>query len=77
MDFSLSEVQEMLTDSIEKFIANEYDFERRLDAAATTQVLDSDLYVDLSALLGHLHQRALAASRAAAAREDTGVVKVG
>jgi len=29
MDFSLNEVQEMLADSIEKFIANDYDFESR------------------------------------------------
>ena len=29
MNFSLNEVQMMLDDSIEKFIANEYDFETR------------------------------------------------
>jgi alkylation response protein AidB-like acyl-CoA dehydrogenase len=44
MDFSLSEVQEMLTDSIEKFIANEYDFERRLDAAATAKAFSAEAW---------------------------------
>jgi len=37
MDFSLSEVQMMLNDSVEKFIANDYDFESR------QQYADSDL----------------------------------
>ena len=35
MDFSLNEVQTMLTDSIEKFIANDYDFETRQKYAAS------------------------------------------
>jgi len=35
MDFSLSEVQMMLNDSVEKFIANDYDFERRQSYAAS------------------------------------------
>ena len=29
MDFSLSEIQMMLADSIEKFVAKDYDFETR------------------------------------------------
>lgn len=35
MDFSLSEVQTMLTDSVEKFITNEYGFESRQKYAAS------------------------------------------
>ncbi len=35
MDFSLSEVQMMLNDSVEKFIANDYGFERRQSYAAS------------------------------------------
>ena len=35
MDFSLNEVQSMLDDSIEKFIANDYDFETRQKHAAS------------------------------------------
>jgi len=35
MDFSLNEVQEMLADSIDKFIANEYDFDTRQKFAAS------------------------------------------
>jgi alkylation response protein AidB-like acyl-CoA dehydrogenase len=44
MDFSLTEVQAMLTDSIEKFIANEYDFERRLEAAASAQAFSAEAW---------------------------------
>ncbi len=35
MNFSLNEVQSMLADSIEKFIANDYDFETRQEHAAS------------------------------------------
>jgi len=35
MDFSLSEVQMMLKDSVEKFISNDYDFESRQKYAAS------------------------------------------
>jgi hypothetical protein len=35
MDFSLTEVQRMLTDSVEKFIVNDYDFESRQKYAAS------------------------------------------
>lgn len=35
MDFSLSEVQAMLSDSVEKFIDNDYDFESRQSYAAS------------------------------------------
>jgi alkylation response protein AidB-like acyl-CoA dehydrogenase len=35
MDLSLNEVQLMLQDSVEKFIANDYDFETRQSYAAS------------------------------------------
>lgn len=35
MDFSLNEVQLMLADSIDKFVANEYDFDTRQDYASS------------------------------------------
>ena len=35
MDFSFNEIQAMLDDSIEKFIANDYDFETRQKYAAS------------------------------------------
>ncbi len=35
MDFSLNEIQAMLADSIEKFIANDYDFDTRQSLAAS------------------------------------------
>ncbi len=37
MDFSYSEIQEMLDDSVGKFIANDYDFETRQKYAASEQ----------------------------------------
>jgi alkylation response protein AidB-like acyl-CoA dehydrogenase len=37
VDFSLSEVQTMLADSVEKFIANDYDFDTRQKIAASDQ----------------------------------------
>ena len=35
MDFSLNEIQVMLDDSIEKFIANDYDFDARQQYAGS------------------------------------------
>lgn len=44
MDFSLNEVQAMLADSIEKFVANEYDFETRQTYAATDAGYSNDVW---------------------------------
>lgn len=44
MDFSLNEVQMMLDESIEKFIANDYDFDRRQKIAATESGFDADVW---------------------------------
>jgi len=50
MDFSISEEQAMLTDSVSKFIENDYDFERRQKIAATDDGYSLELwktYADL------------------------------
>jgi alkylation response protein AidB-like acyl-CoA dehydrogenase len=44
MDFSLSEVQSMLTDSIEKFVANDYDFETRQKYAASDSGFSTEVW---------------------------------
>ncbi len=44
MDFSLNEVQEMLADSIDKFIDNEYDFDTRQKYAAGETGYSSDVW---------------------------------
>jgi len=44
MDFSLSEVQTMLDDSVEKFIANEYAFESRQRFAASELGYSADVW---------------------------------
>ena len=44
MDFSLSEVQTMLTDSVAKFIANDYAFENRQKYAASEQGYSADVW---------------------------------
>ncbi|NNF40972.1 MAG: pimeloyl-CoA dehydrogenase small subunit [Woeseiaceae bacterium] len=44
MDFSLNEVQEMLADSIDKFIDNEYDFDTRQKYAASETGYSSDVW---------------------------------
>ncbi len=44
MDFSLNEVQQMLSDSIEKFIENDYDFETRQKYAAGDSGFSSDVW---------------------------------
>ena len=44
MDFSLNEVQTMLTDSIEKFLDNDYDFETRQQYAASELGYSPDVW---------------------------------
>lgn len=44
MNFSLSEIQEMLADSIEKFIANDYDFESRQKYSASATGYSPDVW---------------------------------
>ena len=44
MDFSLNEVQSMLTDSIEKFLDNDYDFETRQQYAASELGYSPDVW---------------------------------
>ncbi len=44
MDFSLSEVQTMLTDSVEKFIANDYDFDSRQKYAASERGYSAEVW---------------------------------
>ncbi len=44
MDFSLSEVQMMLTDSIEKFLDNDYDFETRQKYAGSEAGYSADVW---------------------------------
>ena len=44
MDFSLNEVQEMLADSIDKFIENEYDFDTRQKIAASKSGYSDDVW---------------------------------
>ena len=44
MDFSLSEVQAMLDDSVEKFISNDYDFDTRQEYAGSEQGFSSQVW---------------------------------
>ena len=44
MDFSLNEVQEMLADSIDKFIENDYDFDTRQKYAASETGYSDDVW---------------------------------
>ena len=44
MDFSLNETQLMLADSIEKFIARDYDFETRQKHAGSDSGYSSDVW---------------------------------
>jgi alkylation response protein AidB-like acyl-CoA dehydrogenase len=44
MDFSFNEIQAMLDDSIEKFIANDYDFEKRQKYAASEKGYGPDVW---------------------------------
>jgi alkylation response protein AidB-like acyl-CoA dehydrogenase len=50
MDFSLNEVQEMLADSIDKFIANEYAFEIRQTYAASKAGYSADVWGKMAEL---------------------------
>ncbi|MDJ0708754.1 MAG: acyl-CoA dehydrogenase family protein [Woeseiaceae bacterium] len=50
MDFSLNEVQAMLADSVEKFIANEYDFETRQQFAASKAGFSADVWATMAEL---------------------------
>ena len=44
MDFSLNEMQAMLVDSIEKFVANDYDFETRQRYAGSEQGFSPEVW---------------------------------
>ena len=44
MDFSYNEIQAMLDDSVEKFIANDYDFETRQKYAASEKAYSPDVW---------------------------------
>ncbi|MGB5511561.1 MAG: acyl-CoA dehydrogenase [Woeseiaceae bacterium] len=50
MDFSLNEVQEMLADSIDKFIDNEYDFDARQAYAASESGYSADVWAKFAEL---------------------------
>jgi len=50
MDFSLNEVQLMLADSIEKFIANDYDFESRQEHSGSERGYSKDVWQTFSEL---------------------------
>ncbi len=50
MDFSLSEVQAMLADSVDKFIANEYDFDTRQGYAGSESGFSADAWATMADL---------------------------
>ncbi|MCP4298979.1 MAG: pimeloyl-CoA dehydrogenase small subunit [Gammaproteobacteria bacterium] len=50
MDFSLNEVQEMLADSIDKFIDNEYAFDTRQTYAASESGYNADVWATIAEL---------------------------
>jgi alkylation response protein AidB-like acyl-CoA dehydrogenase len=50
MDFSFSEIQAMLDDSVEKFIANEYDFETRQKHAANERGYSPEVWQTFAGL---------------------------
>jgi alkylation response protein AidB-like acyl-CoA dehydrogenase len=50
MDFSLNEVQEMLADSIDKFIDNEYTFDTRQTYAASESGYNADVWTKIAEL---------------------------
>lgn len=50
MDFSLNEVQEMLADSIDKFIENEYAFDTRQKYAASESGFSADVWAMIAEL---------------------------
>ncbi len=50
MDFSLTEVQAMLADSVDKFIANEYDFDTRQGYASSPSGFSADAWATMAEL---------------------------
>ena len=50
MDFSLTEVQAMLADSVDKFIANEYDFDTRQAYAGSESGFSADAWATMAEL---------------------------
>ena len=50
MDFSLTEIQSMLADSVEKFISNDYDFETRQKYAGSESGYSADVWQTFSDL---------------------------
>ena len=50
MDFSLNEIQAMLADSIEKFVANDYDFEKRQQYAQSDAGYSTDVWQQFAEL---------------------------
>ncbi len=50
MDFSLTEVQAMLADSVDKFIANEYDFDTRQGYAGSDSGFSADAWATMAEL---------------------------
>ena len=59
MDFRLNELQELLADSVAKFIDNEYDFETRQKIAGNSE-LSEQMWQDFSSSAGprcHLPRR--------------------
>ncbi len=50
MDFSLTEVQAMLADSVDKFIANEYDFDTRQYYAGSESGFSADAWATMAEL---------------------------
>ena len=50
MDFSLNELQEMLADSIAKFIDNEYDFDTRQEYAGSERGFSDDVWATFAEL---------------------------
>ena len=50
MDFSLNDIQSMLLDSVQKFIANDYDFDRRQSYAESEQGFSSDVWTTFAEL---------------------------
>ena len=55
MDFSLTEVQAMLADSVDKYIANEYDFATRQAYAGSANGFSADAWATM-AELGYRNQ---------------------
>jgi alkylation response protein AidB-like acyl-CoA dehydrogenase len=50
MDFSLNDVQAMLADSVDKFIANEYDFDTRQKYAASDTGFSAEVWATMAEL---------------------------